>query len=133
MCGLERDQLPEQLVVFGVADLRGVSDVVQLVGSLDGCREFGMSNGGGLDVDRRRFGDEFGIDRRERDVHTGEGTDSPPRPQDSGRERQVEVPDGLVQVADDRGDDAGGPPTVRVDGRAFHEETAILLVDGRGP
>ena len=71
---LERDELAEQRVVLGVADLRRVLDVVELVGTVDRGRELGVTPGGGVDVEPRRGVDEGGVDRRELDRHGCEGT-----------------------------------------------------------
>ena len=64
--GLERDELAEELVVFGVADLRRVLAVVELVGPIDLRGEGRDGARRGLDVELRRGLDERGIDRRER-------------------------------------------------------------------
>ena len=45
---LERDELAEELVVLGVADLRRVLDVVEPVRPLDDLDELGVAGGGGV-------------------------------------------------------------------------------------
>ena len=78
---LERDQLAEQLVVLGVADLGRILDVVEAVGALDLLDQPGMAGGGGFDVQRGRLLDERRIDGqlgRHRSENTG-GTPTPAR------------------------------------------------------
>ena len=73
---LERDQLAEQLVVFGVADLGRILDVVEAVRALDLLDHPGMAGGGGFDVQRGRLLDERRIDGqlgRHRPEDTGGG------------------------------------------------------------
>ena len=78
---LERDQLAEQLVVLGVADLGRVLDVVEAIRALDLLDQPAMAGGGGFDVQRGRLLDERRIDGqlgRHRPENTG-GTPTPAR------------------------------------------------------
>ena len=59
---LERDELAEQLVVLGVADLGRVLDVVEAVRALDLLDQLGVAGGGGFDVQRGRLLDERRVD-----------------------------------------------------------------------
>ena len=60
--GLERDELPEQLVVLGVGELRRVLLVVEAVRALDLLDELGVAGLGGLGLERGGGVDERGVD-----------------------------------------------------------------------
>ncbi len=64
---LERDEAPEQLVVLGVADLRGILDVIEAVRPVHRLDELGVAGGGRPRIEGSRFLDEGRIHRRQRD------------------------------------------------------------------
>ena len=59
---LERDELRKQPVVLGVAQLRGVLSVVELVCPLDLPAQLGVAGFGYLRLQRRCLADERGVD-----------------------------------------------------------------------
>ena len=117
MGGLERDELAEELVVLGVADLGRVLAVVQLVRSVDLGGERRVPGRRRLDVEGGRLGDEGGIDRGQRDGHRCEGTEQAGPAQHERRSPDATDPDGsrsggeIRQVED-------GSMDVRLDGRS---------------
>src|SRR4051812_21455663 len=62
MRGFQRDELAEQRVVFGVAQLRRVLVVIELVRAGDSRGQVGVSSRRGLDVERGHLLDERRID-----------------------------------------------------------------------
>ena len=76
---LERHELAEELVVLGVAELRGVLAVVLHVRPVDDGGQLGMTGRGRLDVERRGGLDQGRVDGRELDGHAPEGTRQPRR------------------------------------------------------
>ena len=75
MGGLERDELTEQLVVLGVADLRGVLFVIEPVRPVDLRGEVGVARRRRIRVECSGRVDEGWVDGGQSDGHRPEGTE----------------------------------------------------------
>ena len=62
MGGLDGDELPEELVVLGVAELRGVLDVVEPVRPFDDRHQLRVTGGSGVGRELRGGGDQGLVD-----------------------------------------------------------------------